>query len=85
MTVKPPVRMGLSTDGRVAFQLMEKRRLVSHADAEQMLRRAGYSQEQIKALLRDLPDPIDSTRDRDTVFKHGISLGALMDRMGGSP
>ena len=64
---------------------MEKKRLVSHADAEQIMRRAGYSQEQIEESLRDLPDPIDTERDRDTIFKHGISLGKLMDRMGGSP
>ena len=59
--------------------------MVSHADAEQIMRRAGYSPEQIEEALRDLPDPIDTERDRDAVFKHGISLTTLTDRMGGSP
>ena len=64
---------------------MEMRRLISHADAEQILRRAGYSQERIAEVLGRLPDPIDTERDGDELFKQGISTGGLMDRMGGSP
>lgn len=64
---------------------MERTRLVSHAQAEQILRRAGYSPEQIEDVLRDLPDPIDPDRDSEVLFKHGITQGGLMDRMGGSP
>lgn len=64
---------------------MEKRRFLSHAEVERILRRAGYSQEQIVDVLRDLPDPIDTERDSEALFKQGISAGSLMDRMGGSP
>jgi hypothetical protein len=64
---------------------MENRRLVSHAEAERMLRRAGYSQQQIDDVLRHVPDPIDTERDSEAFFKHGISAGSLMERMGGSP
>jgi hypothetical protein len=59
--------------------------LVSHAEAERIWRRAGYSQEQIKDVLRDIPDPIDTERDAEALFKLGVSVGALVDRMGGSP
>lgn len=64
---------------------MEKSDLVSHADAKQILRRAGYSPEQIEDVLRHLPDPIDLERDAEALFKLGVSRGALIDRMGGSP
>lgn len=64
---------------------MEKRQLISHAEAKQILRRAGYSQERIDDVLRHLPDPIDTERDREAVFKLGVSRGNLIDRMGGSP
>ena len=64
---------------------VEQRRLVSHAEAERILRNAGYSPQQIAAALRDVPDPIDSERDAEALFQHGISVGGLMDRMGGSP
>ncbi len=50
-----------------------------------MLQTAGYTQEQIDDVLRDVPDPIDTERHRDALFKQGISVGSLMDRMGGSP
>ncbi|HEV2981607.1 MAG TPA: hypothetical protein VGX51_09260 [Solirubrobacteraceae bacterium] len=66
---------------------MEKgqaRHLFSHAEAEPVLRRMGYSQEQIEDMLRDLPDPIDGEREAETLFKLGISIDALRDRMGGS-
>ena len=64
---------------------MEKRLIVSHAEAERLLRRVGYSKQQIQDLLRDFPDPIDNERDRGALSRHGISLGSLMDRMGASP
>jgi hypothetical protein len=64
---------------------MPKSRLVSHAEAERALRRAGYPQEQIEELLRQLPDPIDTERDAAACFKLGLSVGSLVDRMGGSP
>jgi hypothetical protein len=64
---------------------VEQTRHVSHAEAERILRSAGYSSEQIEDVLRDVPDPIDSERDAEALFRHGISVGGLMDRMGGSP
>jgi len=64
---------------------MEQERLISHVEAEQMMRRAGYPQAQIENALRQLPDPIDAERDSDVLVKYGMSPGALMDRMGGSP
>ena len=69
------------------MDLMEERRLSSHAEAAQVLRKAGYSQERIQEVLRELPDPIDidSERNVETFFKHGITYARLMDQMGGSP
>ena len=64
---------------------METRRLISHAEAAQVLRHAGYSQDRIREMLRDLPDPIDPERDGGALFKLGVSADQLMDRMGGSP
>ena len=61
------------------------RRLVSHAEAERILRRAGYSDQQIKDVLRNLADPIDTERDGEALFQHGISAGRLVDQMGASP
>jgi hypothetical protein len=59
--------------------------LRSHAEVERYFRKAGYSQEQIEDLLRHLPDPIDTERDAEALFKLGVGVGALVDRMGGSP
>ena len=62
-----------------------ERKLYSHTEAEVLLRRAGYSQELIDNVLRDVPDPIDPDRDDEAFFKHGLSFDVLVDRMGGSP
>jgi hypothetical protein len=62
-----------------------ERKLYSHAEAEQMLRRAGYPQDRIENVLRDVPDPIDPDRDDEAFLKHGLTFDALTDRMGGSP
>lgn len=64
---------------------MAKKRVVPHSEAEQILRRAGYPAELIEKMMRDLPDPIDTERDAETLSKHGVSAEALMDRMGASP
>jgi hypothetical protein len=64
---------------------METRQLISHTEAKQILRRVGYSQERIDDVLRQLPDPIDTERDAEAVFKLGVSRDTLMDRLGGSP
>jgi hypothetical protein len=68
-----------------SIHLVELSRFLSHVDVESILRRAGYSQEQIEAVLRDVPDPVDTDRDSEAFFRHGISIGSLMDRRGGSP
>ncbi|MGD0067303.1 MAG: hypothetical protein ABSB76_28180 [Streptosporangiaceae bacterium] len=49
-----------------------------------MLRRAGLSELADQA-LRDLPDPVDSEQVAAWGVPHGINLGDLMGRMGGSP
>ena len=64
---------------------MENRQLISHAEAKQILRRAGYSPEQVDDVLRHLPDPIDTERDGDALLKLGVTRGTLLDRLGGSP
>ena len=69
----------------VASTFMAKRLLVSHAEAEQMLRKAGYPSELIEKVMRGLPDPLDSERDAGAFTKWGISFEALMDRLGASP
>ena len=78
---------GLPTVLRNACSIhrVETRHLFSHAEAKQILRRAGFHQEQIDDVLRDLPDPIDIERDGTALVKHGVSREQLIDRIGGSP
>jgi hypothetical protein len=64
---------------------MAKRHLLPHDEVKAILRRVGYSPEQIEDVLREFPDPIDIDHSRDALLRHGISLGGLMDQMGGSP
>jgi CBS-domain-containing membrane protein len=64
---------------------VEKSGFISHDEVARILRRVGYTQQQIDDVLRDFPDPIDLDRSREDFLKHGISLGALIDQMGGSP
>jgi hypothetical protein len=61
------------------------RRISSHAEFREVLRRAGYLMPQLQSVLRDLPDPIDLDRDGEALFKMGISLDRLADARGGSP
>ena len=60
---------------------------MSHAKAEETMLRLRYPPEKIEEVLRDLPDPFDMDSERvgETFFKHGLSWGAVIDRMGGSP
>jgi len=60
-------------------------RLVSHAEVGDFLRRFGYSPEQVRDLLRELPDPVDLYRCTKVLAKHGITIPNLAERMGGSP
>jgi hypothetical protein len=49
-----------------------------------VLRTAGLSEAADDA-QRDLPDPVDSDQVAAWGVPYGINMGALMDRMGGSP
>lgn len=60
---------------------MEWRAVLSHAEAAQTLRRAGYSQDQIEDVLQPLPDPIDTARDGEALQEQGLSAGILLERM----
>lgn len=60
-------------------------RFMSHADVERIMRRAGYSKEEIEHVLRDFPDPVDTERYAAELLKHGLTIANLTDRMGGSP
>jgi hypothetical protein len=55
------------------------------ADILAVLRRAGYSEDIVTALETELPDPVDIDRDGEVLFRYGITLDAVIDRMGGSP
>jgi hypothetical protein len=57
----------------------------SHEEVARVLRRAGYSNEFIRELLSQLPDPIELQRDQEVLARHGLSPERLMDRLGGSP
>jgi len=50
-----------------------------------VLRRAGYSEQTVAALDAELDDPVDVDRDANVFLRHGITLGTVIDRMGGSP
>ena len=65
--------------------VVPKRRLVPHAEAEPILRRAGYPSDLIERAMRDLPDPIDTERDAEALTKYGLSYENLVGRMGASP
>jgi hypothetical protein len=59
--------------------------LRSHEEAARILRITGYSDESIREILRELPDPFDLERYREILARYGVSAELLMDRMGGSP
>jgi hypothetical protein len=58
---------------------------LSHAEFARILRRAGYTPEQIQVVAAQLPDPIDADRDRQILDGYGITRGHLMELMGASP
>jgi hypothetical protein len=64
---------------------MERPRLISHAEVDRILRRAGIPPKQIEEALRRLPDPLDERDCAALERQFGISRENLMDRMGGSP
>ncbi len=49
-----------------------------------MLRTAGLS-DLADVAQRDLPDRVDSEQVAAWAARHGVNMGELMDRMGGSP
>ena len=57
----------------------------SHEQFWRVLRRAGYTDEFIREVLSELPDPIDLKRDEHILGRYGLSGERLMDRLGGSP
>lgn len=57
----------------------------SHESFAGVLRRAGYSDEFIRELLSQLPDPMDVQRDQEILARYGVSPERLMDRLGGGP
>jgi hypothetical protein len=64
---------------------MEQPGLVSRAEIDRVLRRAGIPPKQIEEALRRLPDPLDERDCAALERQFGISRESLMDRMGGSP
>jgi len=82
---RPAVILGFGSSlPKRTIHIVERKRWVSHTEAEKVLRRAGYSEQRIEDVLRDIPDPIDTERDGELLFKRGLSAGILMDQMGGS-
>ena len=59
--------------------------LRSHQQFTRVLRRVGYSDEYIRQVLSQLPDPIDLRRDQQILGRYRLSSERLMDRLGGSP
>lgn len=57
----------------------------SHEEFVRVMHRAGYSDEFIREVLNQLPDPIDLERDQEVLARYGLSAERLMDRLGGSP
>lgn len=58
---------------------------MSKAEVTKVLRRVGVSDDRIKTLLDELPDPVDLDREAPLLERHGIDGSRLNDRMGGSP
>jgi hypothetical protein len=57
----------------------------SHEEFARVLRRTGYSDEFIREVLSQLPDPIELQRDQQILARYGLSTERLMDRLGGGP
>lgn len=58
---------------------------LSKAEATRVLRRVGFSKENIATVMSELDDPIDIERDAAILEKYGINRDLLVDLMGGSP
>jgi hypothetical protein len=65
--------------------MTDRGRVMTHAEAQRVLTRAGLAPEVIANLLGELPDPIDIDSAEPTFMKYGITMDRLTDRLGGSP
>jgi hypothetical protein len=63
----------------------DERHVRGKAEILVVLRRAGYSEQTVAALDAELQDSVDVDRDANVFLRHGITLGSVIDRMGGSP
>jgi hypothetical protein len=57
----------------------------SHDEVARVLHRAGYTEDFIRELLSELPDPVELERDEPIFARYGLGAERLMDRLGGSP
>jgi len=57
----------------------------THEQISKVLRRAGYSDEFIREVLGELPDPFDLQRHEHILGRYGLSSERLMESLGGSP
>ena len=65
--------------------MVDEPRVRRKAEVLAVLRRAGYSEQTVAALDVELDDPVDLDRDANVLLRHGITVGSVIDRMGGSP
>jgi hypothetical protein len=64
----------------------EARRIMTKAEAANVLHRCGFSEDVIEQLLAGSPDPIDLDHlDPKLVSRYGLTAGQLMERRGASP
>lgn len=71
--------------GRTVTNAMRGPVPISRAAIRQHLINAGYSPEQIHEMLRELPDPVDFEHYAPLLEKLGVTIGSLIDEMGGGP
>ena len=57
----------------------------SKADALRILARLGISQEMIAEIGAQLPDPVDLHESGALLQAYGLTLDAVISRLGGSP
>ena len=58
--------------------------MMSKADLTAILHRVGVDDATIHKLLEPLPDPVDLDKEGPYLYRHGISLDRIIDRLGGS-
>lgn len=65
--------------------MLEADKSMTKEKAAKVLRKAGIPADEIKEVLAELPDPFSVDHAAPTFARHGLTMGVLMDRMGGSP